>query len=326
MLLREAIEDYIRHIEVEKGYSRATIVNYQNRLRYLNNWVAQNGYAEPTLSDLTTPLLRRFLLVLVTKKQRPRTVKGKFAAIADLCKFAIAEGHITDNPTDKITLPKLDAAKRLLINDEQITMLFAACDKVKIPRRQTLSRAVLSILAYAGLRRAECRDLLLGDINLNDKCILIRSGKGAKSRRVFLPDVAVSHLREWVAQRGHCNHDYLFGSVARRMHDDGLANLIKDLKLLSGQPENDAIQPHSIRHAYATRRLRNGANIVDISASLGHSGSNALRTTQVYLSTNEEQLRSIAGLSELPDNTAPTPEPAPKTPVKNGHVRTIFRR
>src|SRR5262249_20326770 len=95
---------------------------------------------------------------------------------------------------------------------------------------------------------------------------------------------------------------YLFVTDRRRrLGEVGLHALIETAKSLADLREHRNIKPHSIRHAAATRLLRNGADLRSIQQFLGHS---QLQTTAMYLHTDEQQLQRIAGLSELPSSQA----------------------
>ena len=162
----------------------------------------------------------------------------------------------------------------------------------------------MSVLCYGCLRRSELCDLRESDVDLADKSLLIRSGKGRKSRRVFVCADAVTALREWLALReADCKADWLFMyDRSRRLHYAGIASLIETLKATAGLRDNEAVKPHGLRHWGATNLLRNGANLRDVQAFLGHSD---LTTTARYLHSSEEQLRGIAELTALRPQAKP---------------------
>ncbi|HLJ57691.1 MAG TPA: tyrosine-type recombinase/integrase [Chthonomonadaceae bacterium] len=245
-MLMDSIEEYIRYIKYERGHAATTILNEQNRLRFLHKWLCENGYPAPGIDVLTTPMLRRYLHWLVERRLRPRTIKGKLVCIKSMCGYLVDNGLLTTNPVNALTLPKLDAAERKTITDAQIALLFEACEKLSSLRQVALSRAVFTVLAYAGLRRAEACDLLVNDVSVTENFILVRHGKGDKSRRIFIPEPAVDNLREWLALRPRCDHDFLFCRGNRRLHHDGLASIIEQLKTVAGLSGNEAIKPHSI--------------------------------------------------------------------------------
>ena len=306
MNLTDAVCDYLNALRHEQGASPTTFTTYQNRLRNLCKWLDANGYPDARLDVLTVPTLRRYLYHLSGKGDRPRTIRGCFNAIRGLCTFLVNAGALTENPAAKVTLPKLDAAARLTVTDAEVAALFQACERQRTQREVALSRAVFSAMCYGGLRRAEVYSLRVDDVNLTDKSLLVRSGKGSKSRRVFVCADAVNALREWLAVRPtNCNHDWLFAyDRNRRLHDEGIASLVETIKATAGLRDNAAIKPHSLRHWCATNLLRNGANIKDVQAFLGHSD---IRTTAVYLHSDEHQLRALSELTALRPQTPPQP-------------------
>jgi site-specific recombinase XerD len=309
MKLDDAIKDYLRHILYERGLSKLTFKHYQARLHGLQRWMGENGFPDATLDALTTPTLRRYLYALSSRGLRPRTVRGVFNAVRGLCEFLVEMGGLETNPATSIKLPKMDAAKRLTVSDEEIAGLLGACERQPKPRQIALSRAVLSVLIYAGLRRAETCDLKVDDFDPKECSLLVRNGKGSKSRRVYLPTECVTALREWLAVREtDCKHDFLFSlDRNRRMHNNGIATLIETVKAIAGYAGRENIKPHSLRHACATRLLRNGADLRSIQAFLGHT---SIVVTAQYLHTDEEQLRSIADLSSLQTKRTAKAEPS----------------
>jgi len=307
MNLYRAIEDYLLFIRHEQGVSSATFKGYRAQLRHFHRWLIENGYPNPGITDYTTPVLRRFLHYLAGKELRPRTIRSYFHPLTGLGRFLMANSLLTENPAKGLTLPKNDAAQRLTVSDEEIRQLLIACERQRHPRRIALCRAVLAVLVYGGLRRQELCDLRVTDADMQEKSLLVRCGKGSKSRKVFLCDDAVTALKEWIALRPKAKHDYLFAyDVNRRLCHKGLYTLIEDVKAIAGFAGRENIKPHSLRHAAATRLLRNGADIRSIQAFLGHT---QLSTTAIYLHTDEERLRDVRSLTSLSPLTPGTSQP-----------------
>jgi site-specific recombinase XerD len=298
MLLTDAIQDYLRHIAQERGLARKTVKGYQAWLHNLHGWMQANGCPEPYLTDFNLPTLKRYYYHMAGKGYRPRTLWSVLHPLRGLGAFLVANGALAENPAMQVVLPKKDAAVRLVTTDAEIALLLDACERQRTPKQIALSRAILAVFVYCGLRRQECLDLKVGDVTLAEKSLPVRSGKGGKSRRVFLCTPALDALAEWLAVRQKdTNHDWLWAyDRSRRLHDNGLRALMETLKANAGLRDHANICPHSLRHACATRLLRNGANLKDIQTWLGHS---QLTTTAQYLHSNEEQLRNVAELTAL---------------------------
>lgn len=326
MLLSNAIVDYIAYIRHEKGLSKLTVLHYQSNLRALLRWIKENGFGDaPEVDILTLPTLRRYLYQMSSRGLRPRSINTAFHGPRGLCVFLVENGALTENPMLKLTMPKKDAATRRTVSDDEITLLLDACERQSNPRQIAHTRAVLSALVYAGLRRAEVCDLFLGDVNLKENSLLVRQGKGQKSRKVFVCSDCIDALREWMAVREtDTKHNYLFSiDRNRRVHNQGLASIITNLKATAGLRDHTNILPHALRHACATRLLRNGADLRSIQAFLGHGN---LTVTALYLHTNEEQLRNIAELGALKPKSAPTPAPPVEATGRAQSRRVNIRR
>lgn len=325
MLLSNAIIDYVAYIRHEKGLSKLTVLHYQSNLRALLRWLKESGFGdEPEVDVLTLPTLRRYLYQMSARRLRPRSINTAFHGVRGLCVFLVENGAITENPTTKLIMPKKDAVERRTVSEEEIALLLEACERQPNPRQIALYRALLSVLVYGGLRRAEVCDLHVDDVNLKEGSILIRQGKGKKSRKVFVCTDCIAAMREWLAVReSDTKHDYLFAlDRLRRVHNQGIATLVNNLKATAGLRDHTNIVPHALRHACATRLMQNGADLRSIQSFLGHS---SLTVTALYLHTSEEQLRNIAELGALKPRTDNPSVPHTK-PEKTGVRRVGIRR
>ena len=186
MLLSDAINDFLNYARHEQGYAVSSCKQRQSWLRHLHQWLVDNGYPTPTTDDLNTIVLRRFQYSLSGRKLRPRTIQNCFYPVKSLCIFLIKNNVLTANPCDDLTLPKKDAAVRLDVSEEEIVALLEATRRQRNPRRVALCHAVFSVLVNAGLRRQELLGLRVGDIDLKQRSILVRCGKGSKSRKVYV--------------------------------------------------------------------------------------------------------------------------------------------
>ena len=328
MTLKEAIAEYAERIQHERRLARTTCKHYLSWLRGFLLWLADNGYPEPTLDDLTHSLLRRYQMHKAKQGCRPRTIHAAFHAIRGLCVYLVEQNHLTENPCHNLKMPKKDAAVRHVLTDANVEALFRACERQRTVRLVTLSRAVLATLAHGGLRRAELCDLRVDDVNLAEGSILIRSGKGSKARRIFVCKTAIQALREWLtlrraeweetcekAERPKSEREFAEGWLfmfdrARRLHFNGIRTLFETLAASADLSDNPAVKPHSLRHWAATNFLRNGARLRDVQEFLGHS---SIAVTERYLHSGEEQLRQAAELTALKPTV---PEAAPIEDVK----------
>jgi site-specific recombinase XerD len=307
------MDDYISYIQHEAGLAKSTYKSYNFWLNSFEKWVVENGYPEPQIADFTPTLLRRFLYALSGRGLRPRTIRGAFHPLKGLSAHLVRVGANATDVSKGVVLPKKDAAIRLTVSDEEIELLLDATQRHRDPKRRAFDLALISVLVYGGLRRQELIDLEIGDINLAEGSILVRAGKGSKSRKVFVHEEATNALRDWMALRPvDARHSYLFAlDTNRRIAHEGLRLRLEDIKARAGLAGAPNIKPHSLRHAAATRLLRNGVNLRDIQAFLGHS---SLVVTSVYLHSDEEQLRNTAAHT------------SPRTPPRRVTTPSRFNR
>lgn len=299
MVLSEATRDYLQFARHELGHTDTTIVSYQSWLRQFARWLEENGAPDPGVNEISMQQIRRYMYGLSARNLRPRTVRAGLNAVRALFAYLKAEGAITENVALEVRLPKKDAATRLTVNDEDLVKLLEATERQRSDFRCVRDRAVLSVLIFCGLRRQELLDLTIQSLNLPDQALLVQQGKGKKSRTVYLCDEALAALRDWLALRStlKCRHDYLFVTEDRRhFGETSLPRMLEEIKAIAGLKGDPRIKPHSIRHAAATRLMRNGADIRSIQAWLGHS---QLQTTAIYLHTDEQQVRRMAPLAGL---------------------------
>lgn len=323
MNLLDCMNDYHQFIKHEQGVAAQTAEGYISWLRYFHRWLLANGYPTPTTEVLNTATLRRFLYHLSGDKHyRPRTVRGVFHPIKGMIRFLMTQGILDADPMATILMPKKDAAERLTITDTEIKTLLDACERQRNPKRVALCRAVLHVLIYAGVRRGELLDLKLDDLNFEEGSLLVRCGKGSKSRKVFVPKPCTDALKEWQAFRPDNADGWLFPyDKGRRLHERGLKTLLDELCATAGMRNAANIKPHSIRHWRATDLLRSGADLVAIMSFLGHTN---LKTTAIYLHTDEERVRNLANLSNLSTETVKK-EGAERSPSDKGRLRRLPR-
>jgi site-specific recombinase XerD len=299
----EASRLYLDHIRIERGLSKETVYSYASWLTNFTKWAEENGYPAPTLAVFNVHVLTRFLHTLHARNLRPRSIRGVFYPLRGLGDYLVKMEYLTENPAKKITLPKKDAAIRQTVTDSEVSNLLDAATKIRNKKRSALAHAVLSIFIYGGLRRTETIRLHLNDVNTEDGSLLVRAGKGSKSRRVFPHQDCMNAIQEWLAFRPtDLPHDLLFiAGQSRPMGEQALVTLLQEVKCIAGYREERRFCLHALRHNCATRLLRNGADLGQIQVFLGH---NSLMTTQMYLHTGEENIRGIGHLTAIKPSEA----------------------
>jgi len=225
----------------------------------------------------------------------------RLSAIRQLFRFAFEEGWRADNPAIQIKGPGRD--KRLpktLDQDEVVRLLQAARDTGREPADRLRNTCLIELLYATGMRVSELMGLPVAATRGDPRMLLIR-GKGGKERMVPLSAPARVALGDWLAARetkaqdasarGQPSSRFLFPSRGKSGHltRHWFYVLIKDLALAAGV-NPDKVTPHTMRHAFATHLLANGADLRSIQTWLGHAD---ISTTEIYTHVLDERLREL---------------------------------
>lgn len=142
--------------------------------------------------------------------------------------------------------------------------------------------ALVTLLAYGGLRISEALDIMLSDLSLESKELVVRSGKGEKQRIVYLNSKVLGALREYIKVRTKPESEYLFTSRESSRVDRTVVN--RHFKKYSNK-----ITPHQLRHFFCTNALESGFAIHEVANLAGHS---SVQTTLLYTNPNRETMKS----------------------------------
>jgi integrase/recombinase XerD len=168
------------------------------------------------------------------------------------------------------------------LTDEQVSRLRADLEgRVEQARTATrkrdclIDRAAFYLLWQGGMRLGEVEELRLEDLDLPNRRLMVRRGKGQRDRTVYLTDVAAMAVQEYLGVRGSGRTDHLFLYRTRPLRKDFVRGRIK----AAGERAGVKVTPHQLRHTYATQLVNAGCRITSIQQLLGHRHIN---TTLVY--------------------------------------------
>ena len=305
MLLSDVSADYLKHIRHERGLSPRTCCGYASWVHHFQKWLDANGYPNADVSAFSLPVLRRYLYHLSSRGLRPRTVFSAFHPIRSLGDFLLENGLVTENAAKALAMPKKDAAQRLTVSTAEVRALLDAVERIERPRTLALYRSLLHVLVFTGLRSQEVLDLKTEHLNLRERSLLVASGKGSKSRTVYLTDDSAAALTEWLALRGECSHEWLWAfDAGRRIGKQTLSQCLKDVCGIAGLKGNKNVRCHSLRHFAASNMMSNGASIKVVQAALGHA---SIAQTATYLHLGEKEAEKMAQYAALPAQKEGTP-------------------
>lgn len=312
--LQSLVADFLKVLANERGSSAHTLRAYRRELVSFTQWLCAQAKFDPGANPNTTELVQRiehtdiraYLAVLYAHGLSRASAARALAAIRSWFKWLARNGHIQQNAASLVATPKLPRHLPRVPSIEQMNMVVDSVgeDAASWPARD---RAILELLYGCGIRNAELVALNPADIHWANEAILVR-GKGQKQRYVPLGDAAAEAVRAYLGER-----DAKF-AAAGLTDKAAMAALFVNLQLRGlGKPGGDArlttrsvgrivkriailrglsadVHPHTLRHAFGTHLLEEGADLRAIQELLGHE---RLSTTQRYTQLTTSQLMQV---------------------------------
>ena len=304
------ISTFLDAMAAENGAARNTLLSYGRDLKDFADWLATQGRSFAT-ADRTA--VESYLIACEAQGLAKATRARRLSSIRQLFRFAHDEGWRADHPAQRIHGPGATRSlPKTLSPADVVRLIEAAATSGRTPLDQTRNRALMELLYATGLRVTELVSLPLGAVLGDPRMILVR-GKGDKERMVPLSGAARAALGPWVThvqteaalarKSGRPVSRFLFASsgVEGHLTRQQFHHLIKEWALIAGL-DPSRITPHTLRHAFATHLLANGADLRVIQTLLGHAD---LSTTEIYTHVLEDQLRELV-LSHHPLAVKPT--------------------
>lgn len=267
----------------EQGKSENTVKAYRQAAGEYLRWY-EAAFGEPTRHLYRANVLDYISYMRTVRKLSNRTVNAKLAALQNLNEYLISTGVQADTVLSKWDYLKIQAtyANPSTVNREQVE----AFRQRVLVGNGTRDYAIVTILAYAGLRISECLALLPEDVSLTAKEITVRHGKGDKSRVVYIGDKVVNAVREYLKERRDTVSPYLFPSRRGEMLTRGQVNRIFNAY-------SKEITPHTLRHFFCSAALEAGYSISEVANQAGHSN---VHTTLLYTNPTREKMKEKANL------------------------------
>ena len=287
--LASATERYLAELRLQNA-SPHTLRNYATDLDQFLSYFSPPGTDPPHPSKIDALQIREWMSGLYALGLNVVSIRRKLAAVRSLFKFMLREGLVTANVARTMRTPKMPQRVPAVPTAEQTNALVegVAADKFEKPHPER-DLLLFELLYGCGLRISELSGLNLEDLDTTERWIRVR-GKGRKERQVPYASKAAAALEKYLPVRtGRPNEHALFvNHRGTRLSDRGARGIVKFYaRMISGDA---ALHPHSLRHAYATHLLADGADLRAIQELLGHS---RLVTTQKYTQVSLTDLMAV---------------------------------
>jgi len=291
--LRLEIDEFLVDREA-RNLTPKTIAWYEAGATALHRYMAGEGVTET--AQITPALLRRFILHL-REHHNPGGVFGIFGAVKVFLRWYASEYGAPgwENPLDRVESPKRETPPQRSLPTADFDALVKACGR-GATMMEARDRAVLLTLLDTGLRHAEFTDLRLEDLDIGTGAIVVRVGKGRKTRVTFVGKKTLKAILAYLRHRGKEPGPLWIGQQGEPLTRAGVRQLIRRRAARAGVQEPGM---HEFRRAFALNYLRNGGDAETLRRLLGHSDYKVLAR---YLSLEDEDLRRAHGKHGPVDN------------------------
>ncbi len=286
-IVERAVADFLLHLR-ERNASSHTIKAYAGDLAEFSAYTGARGWMQ-----IDHIVIRGFLSQLYGKGLGKTSVARSLAAVRSLYRWLAQEGVVEQNPAKLVATPKLPKKlPRVPTIEEMNSVLDGQMPQAAaFPERD---RLMLELLYGCGIRNSELTEINLDDVRLSVEAILIR-GKGKKERYVPFGESARGALAAYLpvrhatlAQLRRNTPALLINRRGGRLTTRSVGRIIKKIAVAKGLSPD--VHPHTLRHAFGTHMLEEGADLRAIQELLGHE---RLATTQRYTQLSMKHMLQV---------------------------------
>ncbi len=283
--MQNALQRYWTYLKIERQVSPHTLSNYQRQLVRVVEILQHAGIQQ---WQQVTPSVVRFVIAQSHKDGlHEKSLALRLSALRRFLSYLVQLGELKVNPATGISAPKQGKHLPKNIDIEQVQQLLANDSKEPIDIRD---RAIIELLYSSGLRLSELQGLNLNSINIRVREVRV-IGKGNKERVVPLGRYASHAIQQWLKVRLLFNpkDEALFVSqLGNRMSHRAIQMRLETWGIRQGL--NSHLNPHKLRHSFATHMLEASSDLRAVQELLGHSN---LSTTQIYTHLNFQHLAEV---------------------------------
>jgi integrase/recombinase XerC len=302
-------EGFLAMLANERGASEHTVRAYAREVRsfaaYLNETMGKGA----RVGSVEHLHIRAYLGMLYERGLTKASAARALAAVRSWFKWLAKEGKVAQNPALLVSTPKLPKHLPRVPSVEEVNRVLnslegdgtAKKDEVEAAAWPERDRVIFELLYGCGIRNSELVGLNMGSVKWRDDAVLVR-GKGKKERLVPLGDEAAVALKAYLplreaklsaAGKGGLVHE---GPLVMNLRMQGncrlttrsVGRIVKAIALSRGLAAD--VHPHTLRHAFGTHMLEEGADLRAIQEMLGHE---RLSTTQRYTQLTVGQVQKV---------------------------------
>ena len=282
------VDSFLSALRLEKGLSENTIKAYSNDCQDFNKWLFSNKKYRAVAA--TEADIENYLKHLRVIDLSNSSINRKLSSLKHFFNYLSKTKLLKSNPVINISGPKNSKVLPKSLSIIDVNSLIEAPDCSNFIGLR--DRAMIELMYATGVRITELINLEYSNIDLNRSLIKVM-GKGGKERMIPFGDDALTWLINYIEFRRKNNlslnsRDFFISQQGKKITRQAFWHRIKIYLKVSGLSMD--VSPHTLRHAFATHLLNNGADLRSVQMLLGHSD---LSTTQIYTHIAKQRLSDM---------------------------------
>ena len=280
-------DQFCDHSTFIRGYSPDTIRRYRTTIQLFRRYA---GVRE--IEECTPQCVQDFFYRGRAERHWSANSFITFHnSLAVFFRWCVEHGSLPLNPVDGIERPRVPKRLPARLTEQEAQRLLEFVQNYPWPYTSLRHRnyAIFATFIFAGLRKHELLHLKLVDVDLENRSIFVRQGKGSRDRVVPMSSTLAGILARYLEERRRLDKTCpeFFTSLNRDMGltQQGLKGLVIAAKRMTGLE----FHVHTLRHTFATLMLEGGCDIFSLSRMMGHSD---IKTTTIYLAASASHLRA----------------------------------
>ena len=276
--------DYVDFLKNIKGLSENTVKAYNRDLSKLSKFL--ESFAIEGLDSITEEICSAWIADLYQNNVNARSIQRHISSAKGFFSYLKKIGLAQSSPFELINSPKSPNYLPNILSPEEVSQLLNFKPKNSQDKRDL---AIIELIYSSGLRVSEAVNSNLSDFEDGNNFLRV-VGKGSKTRLVPVGRFAQNAIKEWISEREKIltEDDALFVNLrGGRISTRSIQERIKNIALMQGLPP---VNPHMLRHSFATHLLESSGDLRSIQELLGHS---SLSTTQIYTRLDYQHLIKV---------------------------------
>ena len=278
------IANYLEYLDKIRGLSKNTTLSYKRDLEKFGSFLLKQKIS--TYEEINSDTCSRWIGDLYLNEIDAKSIQRHISSLKGFFSFLIKNNIVINSPMSNIVSPK--ATKKLpnVLSPEEIEILVSFSPKSAQDFRDI---AIIELIYSSGLRVSEATNVKLDDFEDNRNFLRVL-GKGSKTRLVPVGQYANDAISAWLEKRNsiHSESKYLFLNLrGKKISTRSVQERIRKISVIQGLPP---VNPHMLRHSFATHLLESSGDLRSIQELLGHS---SLSTTQIYTKLDYQHLMSV---------------------------------